>query len=193
MGNFSEKSGKLRIFLDLDEVLVDFVGGCCGVFKADLATLERNWPPGLWDVCVPLGVSEEFFWERLSKEGARFWIDLRPLPWARELIDLVGSITDDWYIVSAPSRCSTSYDGKVRWIKNFFGPDFTRFVLNPHKEILAKPGTVLIDDRDRNVTEFILEGGSGILWPGHQNSLHEYKRDPLAYVRPKLLALKEKP
>lgn len=92
------------------------------------------------------------------------------------------SFSDDWYVVSAPSRSAESYSGKARWLKAFFGNRFDRFALTAHKHLLANPNTILIDDREQNVTRFLAAGGVGIMFPCRYNSYHEVT-DPVSHIQ----------
>lgn len=185
----------MRILLDLDEVLVDFIGGCCRAFKADLALVLQNWTPGEWSCVGPIGkvkgfpLDDKFFWTVIHEKGEAFWADLEPLPWIEDVLDLVKSLTDDWHIVSAPSFCPTSYSGKVKWLKNYFGRGFDRFAITPHKNLFAGKDVLLIDDRESNVKNFIRAGGDGLIFPRHNNGLHTRKQDPVGHIRKMLLPI----
>lgn len=185
-----------RILWDLDEVLVDFVGGACeawGVHKADLLS---NWEIGRWDdqydIRVPMGktllqygkrLNEEMmpveFWSRINDNEA-FWESLRPHPWMMELIQLGEKYTKDWHIVTAPSSCVSSYHGKIKFLKRIFGSSFDRFCITPHKEIMSDKGVVLVDDREWNCFVFECDPATGlhrrkgqsILFPAFHNYNH---------------------
>lgn len=180
----------MRILLDLDEILSDFVGGACRAFNVDTKEVEHLTTNSVWGSLIPVigkikgfNLTPEFFWAVIHQKGERFWEELEPLPWATQVLDLVKSLTDDWHIISAPSACPTSYGGKVKWLKNYFGKDFDRFALTPHKHIFAGPDVLLIDDRDKNVEDFINAGGVGLVFPRHHNSLHRFKDDPVGHIR----------
>lgn len=188
---------KFRILLDLDEVLADFVGGCCRIHGVSREELERHWPPGQWSIVEPLGKAlaekgklaedydwnEDDFWLEINYYSPQFWSTLEPTPWAKELVKLVESFTKDWHIVSAPSRSPESYTGKVRWLKAFFGQRFDRFALTPHKEIFACHNVVLIDDREENTRKFAEAGGWGVPFPSRHNSKHEKAANALEEVK----------
>lgn len=186
----------LRIFLDMDEVITDFVGAACKIWGTTREAVEKLWVPGRWDMVPFLSkacgmtktMPDDEFWQVIN-EREEFWAGLEMLPWAEAVLDMVGELTEDWYIVTAPSMCPTSYAGKVRWIKSRMGPRFNRFILTRHKHVLAGPGTVLIDDRDRNVNEFSEAGGRGVLFPRINNSQHAWASDPVAYLKEQLTRL----
>lgn len=182
-----------RVLLDMDCVLVDFVGGVARRWGMTTSELHQHWEPGVWDIVPPLAravrqrngksaevLTEDRFWAMLDR-SEMFWARLEPCPWLKELVALVKSITDDWHIISAPSKCQSSYSGKVKWLKSHFGYSFDRFALTPHKHIFAQPDVLLIDDRDSNVEGFVEAGGDGIVFPAYHNRLHLVD-DPMEHI-----------
>ncbi len=188
---------KVRILLDMDEVLVDFVGGVCKRWGTTPAQVLPYWTVGEWNIIPPLSsalaakegvkvcITEKEFWE-LIEGDEQFWIGLQPTVFAREILDLIESFTDDWHVISSPSHCPSCYDGKVKWLKYFFGYNFNRFAITPHKHLFARSDTILIDDWQSTVEKFIEEGGKGIVFPRHSNNQHANKSDPVAYVTKEL-------
>lgn len=179
-----------HILIDMDEVLCDFIGGAVKTHGTTKKALLAKCKPNEWSIVEPLGLTTKEFWAPIDARGSQFWEDLEPLPWIDELIECVeGFVGDKWHVVSAPSRCDTSYTGKVRWLKSKFGKDFDRFVLTPHKALFAKPGHVLIDDRPKNVTDFTYSGSNGLLFPTQFNFLAAYSHKPITYIKLRLKAL----
>lgn len=184
----------MRILLDLDEVLCDFIGGACRAFNVDAEEINRRCINSPWGSLIPaigqlkgFNLTEEFFYAVIHQQGEKFWEELEPLPWFQQVIELADDYSDDWHIISAPSKYPTSYGGKVKWLKKYFGEDFDRFALTPHKSIFAKKGILLIDDRESNITDFIAAGGDGLVFPRHHNSLHMLKDNPVGHLRRMLL------
>ncbi len=186
----------MRILLDMDEVLCDFVGGVCtkwgdGVDKDELL---KYWEPGVWDIAPPLTkylgrcpttnpITETEFWNKINGD-THFWAKLKPLPWLQDLLITIQLVTGDWYVVTSPSRCLTSHVGKHLWITEHLPTVFSdqRLIITKHKHLFANYNTMLIDDRDSNVEEFRLAGGMGLVFPRHHNSNHAYKDDPVSYI-----------
>ena len=109
--NFSqfvnEKRGEdIRIFCDLDGVLVDFNRG----FK----NLEENS-----DKLTPKEYDKEHgkhsMWKIIDPEGEKFWIRLKWTKDGRELWDYLTRYNP--IILSSPSRSKHSIPGKMEWIK----------------------------------------------------------------------------
>lgn len=179
----------MRVYLDLDEVLVDFVGGACKLFGLTYEQVRQHWVPGEWSINNALGkalglggpLPEDELWGRIDN-NTDFWLNLSPLPWADDMLQLVKTLADEWYIVSSPSRCETSYLGKLRWLARKFGPSFDNYVLTSHKHLLDKKRSILIDDKDSTIDKFCLGGGIGIVFPRHNNRMHSWKDRPFKYV-----------
>jgi len=195
----------MRIFLDLDCVLADFVGGVARHWGLTTDRLLARWEPGVYDCVGPLSralgldppMTEAGFWAELDGD-AGFWADLDPLPWAMDLFELVDEVSDnDWRLVTVPSRCLECYKGKHLWCNKFFGVGagyFDRVIPVPRgadKALFANPASVLVDDNEQNCEAFRAAGGHAVLVPAHHNRLHAAARDPLGYVRPELRRLKE--
>jgi len=179
---------KLTILIDMDQVLVDFTGGVCRMYGICAERLDYHRETKReWEILKPLeatlrengkiahhkpyGLNQ--FWADIHAEGQNFWTSLEPLPHFTELLDLVTNhpITEEWHVASSPSRESSSYSGKVAWLKSKLGNDFDRFVLTPHKHLFAGAGRLLIDDRPSNLTKFCDKGGIGILFPSEGSVL----------------------
>lgn len=182
----------MRIFLDVDDVLADFTGAACRLHGVSRADLESARVPGTWSIVETLAqirqqpMTQEDFWHPIHVQGAEFWANLEILPWMDALVKTVRAATDDWHLVTAPSTCSTSYNGKIRWIRRHFGSQFDRFSIHPHKHLYAQPGSVLIDDRESTVERFRQHGGVGIVFPSTGNSLYSEAANPVSYVRRQL-------
>lgn len=197
----------LRILLDMDEVLVDFVYGACRAHGVTLTQMLQHSQRGTWSIVEPIGwatgilssspsavFGDDEFWAPIAAQGAAFWRDLPALPWCMELVTTVRNLLagrgDDWHIISAPSvHAPGSYAGKVAWLQGYFGTAFDRFALTPHKHIFACRNAVLIDDRPQNVDAFREAGGIGVLFPSPMNALAKYSQDPVPYVKEVLLGI----
>lgn len=180
----------MKILLDMDEVLVDFIGGVCRWWDVKEEALLEHWEPGVWSCVEPLckllrvgytAEHYEWFWDHIQGEES-FWSGLAPLPWHSDILKLVQSVTDDWRIVTTPGPCPSSYSGKAKWLKNYFGRSFSRFHMSHSKYDLARSGVLLIDDKDGNVREFQANGGEGIIFPRHHNVMHRHKNNPVQFV-----------
>lgn len=187
----------LKIFLDMDEVLADFVGSACRLWGVTESQLLTHWEPGRWDMTLPLSKMlgrkrqmpcEEFF-SVISSRGQTWWEALPALPWALALIELIDEYDYEWKVVSTPSPCQHCVPGKQAWLRQRLGSHFNRYTFTADKPALAKKGIILIDDRQDTVEKFIAAGGLGIVFPRHHNCNYQYKSDPVSYVKQQLREL----
>jgi hypothetical protein len=194
----------MRILLDVDCVLADWVPAACRAHGLTPEAVYAVWPAGEYGMDGPLAealrragrwpggalnrdaarpFTAEDFWAPLNG-SAEFWATLPKTPWCDDLVALALGLTEDVWLVSAPSRCPSSHLGKLDWVRRHFGDGFDRLVLTPHKYLLANPSAVLVDDRDDNVRAFRLAAGRATLFPAHHNRDHVYKDRPLDVVGP---------
>jgi 5'(3')-deoxyribonucleotidase len=119
-----------------------------------------------------LGISRSEMWSAIAKRGAKWWADLEPHPWAKDFYEELCRI-DEVVILTSPSHIASAHAGKAQWIKKFFGGNFRNYILTKRKDLLAKPGDILIDDHDNNCEAFTQAGGIGIIFPAPWNKAHE--------------------
>ncbi len=152
---------EMKVFLDMDGVLVDFRRGVCEAFDRD--DPSTNWK--FWEN-----------WEGISSKNVdaicnqEFW---RTLPWTEDgqrmlygWVNIMGMF-DDITILTTPMPNPDSWTGKYLWIRENMPEKFLKntIMLQGSKAQLAGPGTLLIDDKDQNIEEFRAAGGQGILVP----------------------------
>lgn len=149
-------------------ILVDLDGVLCDLVTPLLALFGRTPPPGPWpsySLGETLGLPEADVWRRVEREGAAFWAELPPTPWAAALDNVLDASHEPWLICTSPTRDPACAAGKIAWLQRRYGAGFRRFVLTPHKDALALPGRRLLDDSDRNVDAFVAAGGDALLVP----------------------------
>jgi hypothetical protein len=157
---------QVRIFCDLDGVLVDFNRG----FKR----IEANK-----DELSPTEYEEKYgaekMWEMVDDAGDSFWANLKWMKDGRELWDYLSQF--DPIILSSPSRSKHSIHGKMKWINRNLGlsqpkpttsskkwdPE-SRIILSSYKYKFAKSkDDILIDDTKAKIKDWTEAGGTGIL------------------------------
>ena len=153
------------IFLDMDGVCCDFQAAAataCGF--PDLKVRE-------WDMAGQMQMTWEDMWRHIDALGEDFWADM---PTYSHFSDMYRRLFSqgDLYFLSSPSRSPWCLSGKKKWLaKNTsMGLPFDRFIFTSHKELLAAPGRILIDDYSVNCNKFRLAGGESILFPQPWNS-----------------------
>lgn len=139
---------KIEIFIDMDGVLSDFDAHAKAHDKFD-ATGKPKWD-----------LLDQNWWKTMPVfAGAlEFYNDMRKLGATR--------------ILTAPVPVVDSFAGKAEWTLNF-RPESGRFALldlcivrASDKNLMAAPGRILIDDREKNIKEWVEAGGIGILHKG---------------------------
>ncbi len=188
------------VFLDMDGVLVDFVGSALSAFKQqraidvnskqlDIDKFMDAWPPGEWNIPKLLHIDEDEFWDTIHKANdGCWWEQLSSYPWAGELVDAARQI-GKVRILSSPSNHPSCYSGKKVHRDRDFGE--LPLILCREKFLLAMPDRLLIDDNDRNVRRWREHGGLAILFPRIWNANHEWKDSPMEYVNRELEKFRE--
>lgn len=148
----------MKILLDMDGVLSDFVGGVCSQFGIR-GSVDHC---GQFDLAKTLGISENAMWSKVDHYD--FWMGLQEMPDAREILRICTKYIsiENICILTSPALNPLGAAGKIQWIKNHF-PEFSRrFLLGPAKQFCCSPDNILVDDYERNVALF---GRNGVLVP----------------------------
>ena len=137
------------IYCDLDGVLADFDDGfyrICGKFPAEISRKE------LWDIV---------------SATSQYWLHLNKMPDADLLISYLSQ--DTYQILTGlPTRgYRTAEIEKRAWVKHHLGNIPVICCLSKDKHLHCKQGDILIDDREKNIHDWINAGGIGIL---HNNA-----------------------
>lgn len=172
----SRKKKKKRIFLDLDGVVVDWIGGCCKSVGLNDIQKEENKErlkngDRVYDI---LGITEKEMWDRINDDGEKWWINLEILPWGKKLYKELNKVGDVCFL-SSPSENSNSFSGKAEWIKKHFGK--CPFLLGEPKQFCAMKESVLIDDSKWKVDLFREWGGNAYIWPNQYRLLENNNVD----------------
>ena len=178
---------KLEIYVDMDGVCVDFISAALTVHGLEPEPVFALWAEEFSGEFYPhrvMGISREDFWSKLVPKGEDFWMNLPPYPWYAELFESLETFGRVIYCTS-PTRDPACVSGKMRWLQNQHGVAFRDFIFTAHKDRLAHPGAVLIDDYEVNTGSFSRRGGHSILFPQFWNS-NAGIEDRLNYVTTQL-------
>ena len=157
----------MRIYLDIDGVLADFVGATAKLHDFDPAVVTQ------WDYYPLIGMKESTFWDGVRDAGKHFWKYIQPYGWMSELFDECRRRGQVTLLTAPPPRTdcrAAMVQGRIDWIHYWFGDDFRDYFVGCRKELLAAPDTVLIDDSDSNCLKFAAAGGRTILFPQPWNN-----------------------
>lgn len=164
---------KLKVILDIDGVLGNFLKQACKYHGKDYDSMMQEWDPGNYDCNKPFGFTEDHagFWKPFDRA---FWAGMEMYEGASAFVngieETVGA--ENICLCTSPSECPQSAAGKMEWIARNFPAYKRRFLIGPAKEFCASNNTVLIDDCGLNVVKFGDAGGSAFLFPALWNSLH---------------------
>jgi hypothetical protein len=154
------------IFLDVDGVIADFVGGVRRLYG-----MPDDWVPRRYDIAAELGVS----WEMITKEIAVsrwFWNELDVCADGAEFAAAVVDMSEGFNVVplTKPMHgCDSFYIERVDWLESNFN-QLSYPIFAHDKSPIAAPGKLLIDDCDENINAWRAAGGQAILWPRPWNS-----------------------
>lgn len=158
---------KKKLFLDLDGVVVDWLGGSmevCGLSDKEPAAWAWLKAGNKIDSLIPGGRS--VLTAKVNEMGPAFWQNLRFLPWGKTLITRLTAEFDDTHnfaFLTSPGPFPLAAQGKLAWLQSHYPND--EMIVCRSKELCAHPGAFLVDDADYQIKPFMQHGGFGFLWP----------------------------
>lgn len=162
-------------FIDIDGVLCDFVGGVHKAFGLSYDYNKYPYSLGEWFWYEEAGLTEE---EVNKVCTADFWENLEWMHDGENSLYLIENTRrgDEIYLLSCPMKNPESTTGKIKWINKHMPKYSNSFIITPvNKGILAGPDRTLFDDRDKNVDDFIKNGGEAVLVGRPWNSGYKLK------------------
>ncbi len=151
------------IFLDMDGVIVDLHSTVMArLGLTDLSAFNRG--------CLPH--SDEELW---SGTDAHWWLNLPWMADGKEIVAICEEAVgpENVVICSTPANWVGSAEGKLFWLHRNMPSYAQRFILTPNKSWCANGRTLLIDDREDNVSGFHQAGGASLLCPRPWNALND--------------------
>lgn len=153
----------MRILLDVDGPLADFVGAALAVVNELGATKYARSEVRDWDMdkLLPQRLRQAF-WERVTSAG--FCAALRPVDGAVEVVADLRSKHEVFFVTSDMATCPTWAHERRGWLKEHFGVHF-KSVVHTHAKYLVR-GDVLVDDKPSHCEEWQEANPEGlaILW-----------------------------
>lgn len=186
-----------RIYLDMDDVCNKFtmyalyVMECC-ISICDDKSFNPEWG---WDIVKAANELQKI--ETFTT--ASFWDELPEQAWSETPISEEYKFLLTWaagtvgrpnvFFLTTPTLCPLSCSGKLKWIKRY-APEWMQrqYVITPRKACCANENSLLIDDKESNVIDFIETGGHAVLVPRPWNSAHNISKggSRVAYLQHRL-------
>lgn len=150
------------IYLDLDGVLVDFIGGVLAMYDLDPKLYhEMTDYYGINAfLCEKLGHKVDV-WADIALTKGHFWRTLDWTPNGREIVTRLSRLGVPILIVTKPTRDPYCALGKTQWIQR----ELKQYRLDRNysmctvKSLIAGPSKLLIDDCPDNLIAFKSAGG----------------------------------
>jgi 5'(3')-deoxyribonucleotidase len=153
---------KLKIYIDLDGVIYDWMSSALDVFKIDAKAADNRRILKTYHEGLEMIKSKKEVFNKIESLGASYWENLKLFPWANTLYESLtglGEVT----VLTSPGSWTYAGRGKMLALKRDF--EIKNFILAKKKEVCAAPDCILIDDKKKNVTRFREAGGWAYLWP----------------------------
>ena len=133
---------KKIIFIDMDNVLVDFKSGISRLDEQTRMAYDEH-------IDSKTGVKYKSHFDEVP--GIFALMD--PMPGAIEAVRKLQERYELYILSTAPWNNPTAWYDKLQWVKRYFGGKegdvfYKRLILSHHKELCILHGDYLIDDRD---------------------------------------------
>ena len=180
-----------KVFLDMDGVLVDFIGGLHRALGVSYDPNKYPYPVSKYEMFEDLCYRTE---GRVSMDNlyracdpAEFWSNLEWDPMGKAIRTAILVEMGSWnnvVICTSPMATPDAWKGKVEWLNRNIPEVKNISITTAPKHLYAKAGHVLIDDKDSNVAQFKEHGGAAFLVPQPWNNDRElYNTDYIPRLR----------
>lgn len=168
----------MTIFIDLDGILVDFVGGVHKRLGLPYNPAEYPYVRGKYQMLESIAFKSD---GEVTKSDvcdacdcSCFWENLEWEPNGQRILHAALKTGAKIYICTAPMLRPGAWSGKAKWVQKNLGSKVQGLIVtSAPKSLLARSNHLLIDDKDTNVSEFIAEGGFAYLVAQPWNSRHK--------------------
>ena len=150
-----------KIYSDMDGVLVDF------------NERFKRFSDGIPPIEYEQKFGKEKFWELIDGTGVRFWVGMDWMSDGKQLWNYIKKYEP--ILLSSPSRSNYSRMGKRIWRKRNLPSTKLILAQAANKQNYADPDSILIDDRESNIDQWIKAGGIGILHTDTASTISKLK------------------
>ena len=177
------------VFLDMDGVLVNFLGGLHKSLNVPYSYENYPYEKGKWNMLTDIKGFDDIpatFNQCNDCCDTLFWQHLDWMHDGREILRVImGTVgLDKIYLLTTPMPNIESPTGKWVWVRDNLPIYLKRTIITQApKSLLAKSNTLLIDDRDANVDDFREVGGKALLVPRSWNRAHLQANRTVEVVR----------
>lgn len=173
----------MKVFIDVDGVLANFLGGVHKALGVPYSYVQYPYDKAKWHMLTDIpGVDKFTKVDDLCNK--QFWSNLAWMHDGEDILDAIQKKFIETYLLTTPMPNPGSGTGKLWWIKQQVPKLYKKTILSyAPKSLLAGPDTLLIDDNDENIAEFVAAGGHGILVPRPWNALHGWADETLQVVK----------
>jgi hypothetical protein len=149
------------IYSDMDGVLVDF------------NNRFKRFSKGIHPIDFEAKYGKDKFWELIDGIGVRFWVGMDWMSDGKQLWNYIKKYNP--LLLSSPSRADHSRMGKRIWRKRNLPS--TKLILAQaiRKQNYATPNSILIDDYESNIDQWVKAGGIGILHTDTASTIKKLK------------------
>ncbi len=169
------------IYLDMDGVIANFNQAFLDLLPSHNITHDDL---DEWEVWRTVGMkSNQELWDVINGQGSDWWANLKPYPW---FVDMMVGLREiaPVILLSTPGWSADAAKGKLQWIQQHFGFEYGDWIFTSLKHHMARPGTILVDDKPDNCRKFKNPygeptGGMSLLFPQPWN-----KSDTEGLIRP---------
>ena len=167
------------VFLDVDDVLADFMKGLHKALHIPYDYKNYPYKKGDWNILGYQIKSDDNSLVTFDQCNdcctISFWQHLEEMHDGRNILAAIEYklVPRQIYLLTTPMPNLESASGKMIWVHDHL-PNYLKrtIITQAPKHLLARPDTLLIDDKNENVDDFRKAGGKALLVPRPWNRAH---------------------
>ena len=162
-----KKKKTFKLYVDLDGVFCDF--------EKAFDDLGKELTKGLGSSEFEDKYGTDAFWKLITGEGKlKFWSEMVWTPDGKKLWNYVKKFNPT--ILTKPAISKYSTEGKKIWIDRELGKKIERILTRESKSTFANINSILIDDNEKNIKDWIESDGIGIIFKSSEQTIEELKK-----------------
>lgn len=153
--------GKIkRVFLDIDAVIANWTKPACEATGVDYPK-NFEFPNQEW-LSSKVGVKEI----QKACENLQFWSNLEKYPWSDGIVKTVSQSGKEWRFLTKPMKTPHCFAGKAEWMFKHYPRYWDKMwiVTGSKSAVCRGEGDLLIDDFEKNISEWREANGSVFHW-----------------------------